>query len=305
MKAFGRGWFAAVVFTALLLALITLAAADRFDFYALTMTVLVVASVGAFYMLFPGSLFFSIALTNFLGVYICVFVFFLATNFRTVEGWPMLLGFALPILAFLGGALLRREEVRLIVTSERLRGGHHMGTVFGWLLPMVGIGGLSFAVPALALNPVAEAVVFVGAMAAIATIVGFVSRHVSMFLLDTGILFENFFRRMAELVSPAFAFFTFYSLIVIVFACVYRILDRFTGADQFFIQASERAITFPEALYFSIITLSTVGYGEIVPATDLVRVIVSIEIMLGVLLLLFGFYEIMSYARERRHHRDE
>lgn len=305
MKAFGKGWFTAVGFTGLLLILISLAVAERFDLFALTMTVFVVAAVGVFYMLFPGSSFFSIALTNFLGVYICIFVFFKLTNFAAVGEWPMLLGFVLPIAAFLGGALLRREEVRLIVTAERMRGGRHMATVFGWLLPVFAIGALSFAVPALNLSPAAETAVFLGAMAVIAGVVGVVSRDVSMFLLDTGILFEAFFRRMTELIAPAFAFFTFYSLIVIVFACVYRILDRFTATDQFVVHAAERAITFPEALYFSIITLSTVGYGEIVPATDLVRLIVSIQIMLGVLLLLFGFYEIMSYARERRHHRDE
>lgn len=305
MKVMGKGWITAVAFTGLLLILISLAVADSFNLFSLTMTVFVLAAVGIFYRLFPGSFFFSIALTNFLGVYICIFVFFKQTNFTAVGEWPMLLGFALPIAAFLGGALLRREEVRLIVTAERIRDARHMAAVFEWLLPVFAIGALSFAVPALDLSLGAEVAVFLGAMAAIAVIVGLVSRDVSMFLLDTGILFEAFFRRMAELVAPAFAFFTFYSLIVIIFACVYRILDRFTEIDQFVVPAAQRAITFPEALYFSIITLSTVGYGEIVPATDLVRLIVSIQIMLGVLLLLFGFYEIMSYARERRHHRDE
>ena len=44
------------------------------------------------------------------------------------------------------------------------------------------------------------------------------------------------------------------------------------------------------------------GYGDIAPASDIVRVIVAVQIMFGVLLLLFGFWEIMSYARERRRH---
>ena len=63
----------------------------------------------------------------------------------------------------------------------------------------------------------------------------------------------------------------------------------------------DRDITFPESVYFSIITLSTVGYGDVVPYSDLVRIIVASEIVFGVLLILFGFSEILRYSRERVH----
>ena len=99
---------------------------------------------------------------------------------------------------------------------------------------------------------------------------------------------------------PAFAFCTFYSLLVIVFGAVYRILDRFSAASHFLVVGQARDIDFSESLYFSVITLSTVGYGEIVPASDLVRVIVAIQIIFGVLLLLFGFSEIITYSRDRQ-----
>ena len=99
---------------------------------------------------------------------------------------------------------------------------------------------------------------------------------------------------------PAFAFLTFYSLTIIVFASVYRVIDRFTLAKQFKIDNVAREISFSESLYFSVVTMSTVGYGDIVPATSLVRVVVSLQIVSGVILLLFGFNEILNYARQNQ-----
>ena len=64
--------------------------------------------------------------------------------------------------------------------------------------------------------------VFLGAMSIIGLIVLTVSREVAIFLVDAGLLFEEFFSRVARLFIPAFAFFTFYSLIVILFLFAYR-----------------------------------------------------------------------------------
>jgi hypothetical protein len=52
-------------------------------------------------------------------------------------------------------------------------------------------------------------------------------------------------------------------------------------------------IDFPGALHFSAATLSTVGYGDIQPLDDGVRLLATVEALAGQLLLLFGFYEIM------------
>jgi voltage-gated potassium channel len=126
-----------------------------------------------------------------------------------------------------------------------------------------------------------------------------VARDVAIFLIDVGLMFEDFFRRISHLVLPATGFLTFYSMNIIVFACIYRIMDRYSAIQHFRIEGVARDIDFPESLYFSVITLSTVGYGEIVPMSDVARVVAAVQIVLGVMLLLFGFYEIMSYARGR------
>ena len=140
-------------------------------------------------------------------------------------------------------------------------------------------------------------------MGLISAIVLWVSRDVCTFLLDTGLLFEDFFRRIAGLLVPTFAFFTFYSLIIIVFAAVYRIIDRLSDGAHFTVAGAVRDLSFTDSLYFSIITLSTVGYGDMVPLSSLVRLIAAAQIICGVVLLLFGFSEIISYSRERAGRR--
>jgi voltage-gated potassium channel len=70
-----------------------------------------------------------------------------------------------------------------------------------------------------------------------------------------------------------------------------------------------RTLSFAEALYFSVITMATVGYGDIVPEGAPVRALSAAEVVVGVLLLLFGFREIMQArevgARRRRRHGDD
>jgi voltage-gated potassium channel len=300
-----RRWVGGTVFTVLLLGLIVLAAVDvtRWQF-GIVLLVMVGGSVAFFHYAFPGSRFFAVALANGLGIYASIFIYFIDTNFAVASEWVIEAAFTLPILAFLAGAWRRRQAIRAIVTSERIRDERHVGRVFLWLVPVFAIGALSFALPALAQAPLVVDAALLAAMAAIAIIVLSVSLDVSSFLIDTGLMFEEFFTRIAALAVPTFAFVTFYSVGVIVFAATYRIIDRFSAAPNFVVGGAPRDITFPESLYFSIVTMATVGYGDITPLSDLARVIAATQVVLGVLLLLFGFSEIMAYARERRRKMD-
>jgi voltage-gated potassium channel len=67
--------------------------------------------------------------------------------------------------------------------------------------------------------------------------------------------------------------------------------------------SAPRSLSFSEAIHFSIVTISTVGYGDIVPASNIARVLASIEVICGVLLLLFGVSELLEYTREHRRDR--
>jgi len=286
-----------------LVLLISLAVSAHFVYSLITLATVAAAAI-TFYAVFPGSRFFAIAFANGLAVYACVFIFFVEAHFLAVPtGW-LNIGFAMPILAFLGGAWFRRDEIRNLLESPRLRDKRHFGRLFLWLIPMAVIGASTFPLSELAQSTSAVTVVFISAMGLTSLIVFVVSGAVCTFLLDTGLVFEDFFRRMAGLVIPAFAFFTFYSLIVIVFASVYRLVDRYYAGAHFLVGGEGRDLSFTECLYFSIITLSTVGYGDIVPQSPPIRLIVGLEIICGVLLLLFGFSEIISYSREHARRRE-
>ena len=168
-----------------------------------------------------------------------------------------------------------------------------------WLAPVFAIGAVTFALPGLGFGQLALGAAFLIAMAAIAGIVLFVGPNVATFLIDTGLLFEAFFEQARRAFVAVFAFLTFYSVLVIVFGALYRILDVAATAPNFVIGGRPRDISFAESLYFSVVTMATVGYGDITPLSDLARLLAAIQVVVGLLLLLFGFSEILSYARDR------
>jgi voltage-gated potassium channel len=275
------------------------------QFNALFFAIVVSASVAAVALqwLVPESRLLWIAFVNLIAVYASVFALFVDEAFGRIESGVLAVGFALPIAAFLVGCWWRRAEIRSAVNNQALRSERGVLGAILWLLPvwMVGAGVLTLA-------HVSEPVIntaygLLVAMSIIGAIVLIVSREVVIFLVDAGLLFEEFFRRISHLVVPAFAFLTFYSLIVIIFAAVYRVMTAYGAEPHFRVGETVKQLSFPEALYFSVVTLSTVGYGDVVPVSSVARTLAALEVVLGVLLLLFGVSEILEYSRERRARR--
>lgn len=305
MKRHGhRHWLTAFALTAVLILLIATAVSEEVNYFYLVMMAVVAGAVAFFTLLFPASHFFALALANSLGVYTVLFTFVRLTSFPVLPAWAIHVGYAMPVIAFLAGAAWHRRAIRAIVHAADLDDRPPFLRVFTWLVPIVLVTALAFFVPIYGVGPEWEEFLFLGKMAVASVVVLLASRYVAIFLLDAGLLFEGFFSHMGKLFLPAFAFLTFYSLIVIVFACVYRIMDRFSESGLFRILGAAKRITFPEAVYYSVATLSTVGYGDIVPAHDVIRLVSVIEVVMGVLLLLFGVSELVNYAR-RREREDE
>ncbi len=299
MKEPGLRWLQAPILTALAILLITLASGGTEFYFGLMMTVVIVGGVATFYFLFQGSRFFSISLANFLAVYACIYVFIVETNFLEASDQAGRYGFILPVGAFIVGALLRRRDIQEIISEEPRLDSADLTRGLLWLLPLAVIGILTFAVPMLPWGEEAESIVLVALMALVSLIVFFLSPSIGGFLLLAGQMFEQFFDRVIGLVVPAFAFMTFYSLQVILFACLYRIIDLYVPGNHFNFNGTPYDVDFSDSLYFSIVTMSTLGYGDIAPASQLVRALASFEIVGGVLLLLFGFSEIMRFVNER------
>lgn len=85
--------------------------------------------------------------------------------------------------------------------------------------------------------------------------------------------------RTADIDSVVAAIFG-YLLIAVGFALVYAAMAAgVTGAFNF----NEGAVNFSTFLYFSLVTMTTLGYGDIVPLTDFVRVLAGLQAVFGTL----------------------
>ncbi len=302
-----RGWIVGFAFTVVLFLLIAAATSKGgSDPFGLVMALVVLVTLAVLYSLFPRRHLFALGVTNFLAIYASFYTFFVEANFPEVEHWAVLIGFAVPVVTFVAGAWRKRDTINRIIAAEEPSEPHHWGRLTGWLAPIAAIGAVTFFIDETGLSALWQTGVFLTMMGLIAAIVLWVSEDVCSFLLQTSLLFEWFFQRMKVLLVPAVSFLIFYTLIVIVFACIYRILD-IVAPYNFVISGEPQVIEFADSLYFSLITLSTVGYGDIVPNSPLLQVLVTIQIISGVLLMLFGFAEFISYGRERaqRHRGDQ
>ncbi|HEY7669676.1 MAG TPA: ion channel [Hyphomicrobium sp.] len=250
--------------------------------------------------LFPEAPFFALTFANLIALYASIFAFFMEELFGRIGAPVSGLGFSLPILFFLAGCWLRREDVQAVVDHPDLRGGRRLYRALLWLLPVFLVGAGVLLLSAFDAPLINNNLAFLAAMVLIGLIVLAVSRNVAVFLVDAGLLFEEFFGRMSRLAVPAFAFLTSYSLLVIVFASIYCILSQASPEVHFRVGDVARTMSYSEAIYLSIVTISTVGYGDIVPASNAARVLISLEVVCGVLLLLFGVSELLEYTREHR-----
>jgi len=261
---------------------------------------LVIIVVRAF---FSAGRLFPVAFASLIAVYAAIFSLFVEEIFLGIDAAFLAIGFSLPILFFLVGCWLRRDQVRAVVAHPTIRSERRVMSAIFWLVPVFFVGAAVLLLSRSVKTPAQLDMLFLGAMFIIGLIVLTVSRDVAVFLVDAGLLFEEFFSRVSRLVIPAFAFVTFYSLIVILFASAYRLISVYTPGPHFIVAGAPHALSFSESIYFSIGTISTVGYGDITPQSSPARVLASLEVFCGIMLLLFGVSELLEYAREHRQRR--
>lgn len=100
-------------------------------------------------------------------------------------------------------------------------------------------------------------------------------------------VFNDFFmRRRAIVAGDILVVFTTYITIAITFGLIFTILSIFNGEPAFSgISTHDPALDFYfKHIYFSFITIATVGYGDIVPLSTLARFFSIIEVLIGMLL---------------------
>lgn len=288
-------WVRSVGFTMLLVGLVAVAS-DAEPGVVWVSVATSALGFGFFYLVFPGGGHFGIVTANFLAIYGCMFQFFRVANFPHAPRPLILVSLALPVAGFLLTCFVRRERIAGLIRARRIRELAHLPRLSRWFLATMVIGAASFAVPHTVINATDQGLVLLAAMALITGFVILSIQDVVLVMVDIAMVFELVARRLDRLLMPMVAFLTFYGLLIIVFACLYRIADMSTPLPQFLIEGARRPITFVEAIYFSVVSITTVGYGDIAPASLLVRALAAIEIVCGILMLLFGFSEVMRNA---------
>jgi voltage-gated potassium channel len=292
-----KHWLRAVVFTLILVGLVAAAMGGDWPF---AFSALAVCGVGFgfFYLVFPGGASFGVTMANCLAVYACLFEYFREANFTAAPHLYAITALGLPLLAFLAGCFARRTAIATSILAHRQHEMSRLPRTRRWLPAIAAISASSFLLPQFSLSPVVQGEALLGGMTVVGLVIGLAARDVVLLLVDIAQVFDTVSRRMYRLLMPVLAFLTYYSLLVVIFASLYRIAEMSLGAAQFQVHGHLAYISFADALYFSVITIATVGYGDITPAGPLVRGLASIEVVAGLLLLLFGFSEIM---RPRDH----
>jgi hypothetical protein len=140
--------------------------------------------------------------------------------------------------------------------------------------------GLYYALPLGALSNAGSVVVF---SAVLAAVVGLLFWQIHAIL-----------RARYPGIQAAQALATVMPLFLLLFSTTYFLIER--AAPGSFTQRMTRT----DALYFTVTTFSTVGYGDITALTDGARIVVTIQMLADLALLGFGVRVLFSAVQLRR-----
>ncbi|WP_376090332.1 ion channel [Roseomonas sp. CCTCC AB2023176] len=267
-------------------------AGDEGPWFALVVVGTAVVGFGTLFRLFPGGVDLAVGAANGFAVYACLFTVIGRAAFPDAPRTAAALAFVLPVLAFLAAVWRQRRALGFIIRSETPTEARHLWRIGRWLLSLAGVAAVSLSFPANRMPGMEQGSVLLVAMALVGALVAANVREVVRFLVDMALLLNDLGGRAVALAVPVAAYVSLFSLITIAFACFYRIADALSRGPLFAGPAGPMRLAFRDALHFSIVTVSTVGYGDIWPEDDGVRLLAAAEVLAGQILLLFGFYEI-------------
>lgn len=92
----------------------------------------------------------------------------------------------------------------------------------------------------------------------------------------------NIFRILRQMWEALAAFLLGYAALVFIFACFYAAAWRYDPVRAFRGVDAVHYPSFADFAYFSVVTMSTVGYGDVIPANALTRSLACIEVVLGI-----------------------
>lgn len=273
--------------------LVAMGVSDQSWVFSVVTLLIASLALGGLHLIFPHGLMFALGAANGLAIYVSLFVVIGRASFPAAAEWSRSVAFLLPVLAFVLACWARRDELAGTAAAEGGADLRQFPRAVRWLIPTCLIGVVSLSAPFNRAGPEWQNLALLLAMAGIA-VIGVISvGHIVRLLVDISAILRRVGMRLQFLAVPIATYVSLFALLSVGFACFYRIADEFSRGEIFILMGQPGRLGFSDALHFSIVTLSTVGYGDIQPADDGIRLLAALQMILGQLLLLFGFAEIM------------
>lgn len=255
----------------------------------------VCGAVMALVLLLPHGSLFVLGIVTGLAIYICLYVVLGRSAFPAAAWWSDAVCFLMPIIAFVGACAVRRGSLALPADAATGDAAElaHLPRFARWLSLCTLVAVLCLALPLNRLSPGNQTLALFFAMLIISVLTVISVREVVLLLVDVAVILGAVAARMRFLAVPMVTYTLLFSLLTVGFACFYRLADGLSSRPLFRKHGEIARLDFSESLHFSVVTLATVGYGDILPLDDGIRLLATIEMVVGQLLLLFGFAEIM------------
>lgn len=111
-------------------------------------------------------------------------------------------------------------------------------------------------------------------------------------------LYRQFLPYLSVMKDAAIAFAVGYLFIGILFAVFYACDWRFSGGNTLKLPDERSPATFFDFVYFSFVTIATVGYGDILPLSKFSRILVVAEVIIGIGWITVVFAAITAYLQK-------
>lgn len=273
--------------------LVALGVSDQGWVFAIATLLIASLALGGLHFVFPHGLLFALGLANGLAIYVCLFVVIGRASFPDAAEWSRSVAFLLPVLSFVLACVVRRRALTAAASSVMGADLQHLPRFVRWMIPTAVIGAVSLSLPVNRADPGWQTLALLVAMGGIGAITAASAGAIVRLLVDIAVIMRQVGHRVQVLAVPIATYISLFALLAVAFGCLYRIADGFSRSPIFMVMGHLERLSFSDALHFSIVTLSTVGYGDIQPADDGIRILSAFQMILGQLLLLFGFAEIM------------
>lgn len=245
----------------------------------------------------PGAPFITTTLAVGIPVYMCLYALIAIEAFEGNSPLLAYIGCLLPLISFTWSVWRNRVELNHQLVHRRVE-ARLLARGIAWVLLAGSTISIAGEIALEGKEATLHAVSLLAGMAAVAVGVSLVISDLIILLAVTGHLFKKFVGRMVKRAVPVFSFLLVYIFLTMIFGALYSLLDEISGKPHFALNGTQQPLDLADAIYFSIVTISTIGYGDIVATTSAARTLAALEIIAGVVLFLFAFAEIASYDPE-------